>query len=195
MRRLTAVITAAVLISATLAMAGCTAWFESPAKPANAAIAQANTHLKTASTIESQIASGSASLQALPYTRKGARQALTITAALKESLKSERTELLAAKAAMDGIAKLDVVATFKQYAKLESAAIDARVALVDADSRLYDAMDQLYSALTKTKNTVDSQETITAIQQMREEVTALTDTAAQAAQKAADYFTSNKLGG
>jgi Mrp family chromosome partitioning ATPase len=195
MRRLTAVITAAVLVTTTLALAGCTTWFESPAKPANAAIAVANGHLKAAATIESQVASSSASLQTLPYSRKGARKALTITAALKDSLKSERTELLAAKAAMDGIPKLDVSDTFKKYATLESEAIDARVALVDADSRLYDVMDRLYTAQTKTKNNLDAQETVTAIQQMQEEVSALTETASKASQAASDYFTTNKLGG
>jgi hypothetical protein len=195
MRRLTAVLTAAVLVSATLAIAGCTSWFESPAKPANAAIAEANTHLKAAAAIESVVASGSASLQKLPYTLSGAKQALKITASVKQSLKTERTELLSAKAAMDGIAKLDVAATFKQYSKLESAAIDARVALVDAHSRLYDAMDQLYSALVKTKNTVDTQDTITAIQGMQQEVSSLADSALQAARAASDYFTTNKLGG
>lgn len=195
MRRPTAVIAAAVLLSATLAMAGCSSWFESPAKPANAAIAVANTHLEAAVTIESQVASSSASLQTLPYTRAGAKKALTVTASLKDSLKAERTELLAAKAAMDGIPKLDVSATFKKYATLESEAIDARVVLVDAHSRLYDAMDRLYTAQTKTNNTLDAQETIAAIQQMQEEVAALTETASQASQAAADYFTTNKLGG
>jgi hypothetical protein len=195
MRKSTAVAAAACMVLVALATAGCTTWFESPAKPANDAIAVANTHLKQASTLESQVASGGAALQVVPYTKAGAKNALKITAAVTASLTSEREELLAAKAAMDGIAKLDVTATFKQYAKLEAAAIEARIALVDADSRLYAGMDRLYSALTTASNTVDKTDLTTAIQQMQAEVSALTDSASAAAKAASDYFTANKLGG
>ena len=195
MKKTTAAAVAAVLVLTTLALAGCSSWFESPAKPANDAIAVANGHLKKAATIESTVSSSTAALQGVAYTKKGANQAISITGGIKDTLKSERTELEAGKAAMDTISGFDVTATFKQYAKLESAAIDARIALVDANSRLYDAMGRLYSALAKTGNTVDSQETITAIQQMQEEVAALADSAQQAAKAASDFFTSNKLGG
>ena len=195
MRKSTAAMAAAVLVLLALAVSGCSSWFVSPAKPANDAIAIANQHLTKAASIESEVASNSATLQKLPYTRAGAKNALTVTAALKTSLTDERTELTAAKAAMDSIAKLEVSDSFKQYAKLESVAIDARVALVDADSRLYDTMDRLYTALTKTSNTVDMQDTITAVQKMQQEVSALSDTASQASQAASDYFTKNKLGG
>ena len=195
MKKLTAVATAAVLVFATLALAGCTSWFESPAKPANDAIAVANQHLKKASSVESEIASGTAALQNVAYTKTGAKNALRVISGITAALTSERTELLAAKAAMDGIAKLDVTASFKEYAKLESAAIDARIAFVDANSRLYAGMNALYTALVRTGNTVDSQDTITAIQQMQKEVSALADSASQAAKTAADFFTTNKLGG
>ncbi len=195
MKRSTAALAAAVLVTVALALAGCSSWFESPAKPANEAIAVANQHLKAAVAVESQVASAGASLQSLPYTRAGAKDALVITASVKQSLKTERTELEAAKSAMEGIGKLEVAEMFKQYATLEAAAIDARIALVDGYSRLYDAMDRLYSAQVKTKNNVDTQDTIKAIQQMQQEVSALADTASQAAKSASDYFLSNKLGG
>jgi len=195
MKKTTAAALAAVLVLATLSLAGCTSWFESPAKPANDAIAVANGHLKKAAAIESQVASGTTALQAVAYTKKGARQATTIIGSISATLKAERGELTDAKTAMDSIAGFDVAATFKQYAKLESGAIDARIALVDANSRLYDAMGRLYSALSKTGNTVDSQETIKAVQQMQEEVAALADSASQAAKAASDFFSSNKLGG
>jgi hypothetical protein len=195
MRKSLAAVSAVVLITVALTIAGCSSWFESPAKPANDKITVANQHLKLVAAKESEVASGGASLQRLPYTQSGAKQALAITSEVAGALKSARGELLSAKAAMDGIATLEVSSPFKQFAKLESAAIDARVALVDAESRLYDAMDRLYSALSKTSNTVDMQDTITAIQRMQQEVAALADTASQAAQTAADYFTRNKLGG
>ena len=118
MRKATAITAAAALLLVSMTMAGCATWFESPAKPANDAIAIANTHLKAASTIESQVASGGVALQAVPYTKAGAKQAVKITAAVAAALTAERTELLAAKSAMDGIAKLEVSDSFKRYAKL-----------------------------------------------------------------------------
>jgi hypothetical protein len=195
MKRITTISLVAGILAATLVVAGCSSWFESPAKPANDAISVANAKLKGAAALESEVASSAAALQGLPYTKTGAKDAVKIAAAATTALKKERTELLAAKSAMDGIAKLEVEATFKQYAKLESAAIDARIALVDAESRLYDAMGRLYSALAKASSTADMQDTITAIQRMQQEVTALADTAAQAADAASKFFTSNRLGG
>jgi glycyl-tRNA synthetase beta subunit len=195
MKKTTTVTAAAALVFATLLMAGCTSWFESPAKPANDAIAIANTHLKKAAALESEVASASAALQQLPYTTAGAKQAVKITAAATKALTSERKELDAAKAAMDGIAKLEVSEPFKQYARFESAAIDARVVLVDAESRLYNAMDLLYTALSKSSSNVDVQEMATAIEQMRQQVTTFADEAAKAAAAAADFFAANRLGG
>jgi hypothetical protein len=195
MRKSTAAVMAAALVVATLASTGCSSWFESPAKPANDAIAVANTHLQKAAALESEVASAGAALQKLPYTKAGATDAGKITAGVAGVLAKERTELLAAKSAMDGIAKLEVADPFKEYAKLESAAIDARVALVDSNTLLYGAMDRLYSGLAKASSSVNVQETIRAIGQMQQGVTALADTAAQAAKSAADFFTSKRLGG
>jgi hypothetical protein len=192
MKKTTIAMAVAALMFATLAITGCTSWFESPAKPANDAIVVANTHMKKAAGLEAEVSAGGSALQGLPYTTAGAKSAVKITAAATASLKEARIELTAAKKAMDGIATLEVAAQFKQYAKLESAAIDARIALVDAESRLYDAMDRLYSALAKASSTTDVQETITAIQQMQEEVAALAETASAASQAAADYFTANR---
>jgi len=186
---------AAALVTVMLAASGCSSWLESPAKPANDAIAVANTHLKNAATIEDEVSAKGATLQALPYTAAGAKEAVTIIKDVKGSLDTERTELLAAKAAMDGIAKLEVDEPFKQYAKLEATAIDARIALVDGQSRLYDVMNRMYTALSKSSTNADVQEMITAIQAMQEEVAALAETASQAAAEAADFFTTNKLGG
>jgi len=191
----TAAVLAAASMAAVLVLSGCSTWLESPAKPANDAIAVANTHLKAAATIEDEVSAEGATLQALPYTADGAKEAVTVVKGIKTSLETERTELLAAKAAMDGIAKLEVDEPFKQYAKLEAVAIDARIALVDSQSRLYDLMGRMYSALAKSSDSADVQEMITAIQGMQEEVAALAETASQAASEAADFFTTNKLGG
>jgi hypothetical protein len=196
MRKSTAALAAASLVViTTLALAGCTSWFESPGKPANDAIGVANGHLQTAASIDATVSANAASLQTVPYTKAGAKSALQLTAAIATELASERKELIAAKAAMDGIAGLEVEAPLKQYAALESSSIDARVALADGEARLYAALDRLFSSLSGALKGVDNQEMITAIQAMQQEVTALGESASTAAKAASDYFTTNRLGG
>jgi len=196
MRRSTAAMAAASLIVITaLALAGCTSWFESPGKPANDAIGVANGHLQTAASIDATVSANAASLQGVPYTAAGAKDALKLTAAIATELASERKELIAAKAAMDGIATLEVEAALKEYAALESTSIDARIALADGEARLYAGFDRLFSSLSGALKGVDNQEMITAIQAMQREVTALGESAGTAAKTASDYFTTNRLGG
>jgi hypothetical protein len=194
MKKSQALAVVAVLIGALLALTGCAKWFEDPAKPANAAIAVANAHLKKAAALSSQIASDAVVLDSLPASTHGAAKGLNATAALKVLLASEKTELIAAKTAMDGIAKLEVAAEFKQYAKLESTAISTRVTMTDTNTRLYDALDRFYTAL-KSKATVDPQQILTVIDQIKQEMAALTEQAVTESKAASDYFTSKKLGG
>jgi hypothetical protein len=195
MRKSTAAAAAASLIIAMAMLTGCTTWFQAPSAPAAGAIATANEHLKKAASLEQTVTADAASLQNVPYTKAGAKSALKLTGAITKTLKSERAELVAAKAAMDGIAKLEVEEALKQYAQLESASIDARIALADAEARLYDAFDRLYGALAGSGPAVDNQEISTAIQLMQQEVTALGETAAAAAKTATDFYNANKLGG
>jgi hypothetical protein len=196
MRRSTAALAAASLIVITaFALAGCTSWFESPGKPANDAITVANGHLQTAASIDATVSANAVSLQGVPYTKAGAKDALKLTAAIATELASERKELIAAKAAMDGIATLEVDTALKQYAALESASIDARIALADGEARLYTGFDRLFSSLSGALKGVDNQEMIVAIQAMQKEVTALGESAGTAAKTASDYFTTNRLGG
>lgn len=195
MRKSTAAAAAASLIIAAAVLSGCTSWFQAPAAPANGAITTANEHLKKAASLEQTVTAAAAFLQNVPYTKAGAKNALKLTGAITKTLKSERGELVAAKAAIDGIAKLEVDEALKQYAQLESASIDARIALADAEARLYNAFDRLYTSLSGAGPAVDNQEISTAIQLMQQEVTALGETAAAAAKAASDFFTANKLGG
>ena len=196
MRKSTAALAAASLIVITaLALAGCTSWFESPGKPANDAIEVANGHLQTAASIDATVSASAASLQTVPYTKTGAKDALKLTASIATALAGERKELTAAKAAMDGIADLEVDAALKEYAALESTSIDARIALADGEARLYAALDRLFNSLSGALKGVDDQEMITAIQAMQQEVTALGESASAAAKTASDYFATNRLGG
>jgi len=195
MGKLAAVALATLLLMSSLALSGCAKWFENPAKPANDAIAVANSHLKKAATIESQVASDAVALEDVAYTRTGARAALKVTESLRESLTEQKTELEAGKKAMDGIAKLEVADELKQYAKLESAAIDTRIIIVDTQARLYTALARLYNGVVKTGGKTDPQDLLVAIDQIRQEIAGLTEQAAAQTQEAADYFTANSLGG
>jgi hypothetical protein len=195
MRKIQAFVLAALLAAASLSLAGCAQWFENPAKPANAAISAANAHLKQAAALESRIQTAATSLESIPYSKHGAAAALKTTAQLKTMLANEKTELQAAKTAMDGIAKMDVAEGFKQYATLESAAIATRITLADTNARLYDAMDRLYAALKSGTLKIDPQQVIAVVNQIKKESGTLTDQARQQSQSAVDYFTKNKLGG
>jgi hypothetical protein len=195
MRKSTAAVAVASLLIGALALSGCTSWFESPNKPANAAIGVANGLLEKAASLDEQVKSDASSLQDVPFTKAGAKDALALTASIQTHLASERADLVAAKAAMDGIANLEVDKVLKRYAKLESSAIDARIVLADSEARLYTGFDHLYAALSESASKIDTQDTLTAIQEMQQEVTSFGESAANAAKAASDFFTTNKLGG
>jgi hypothetical protein len=196
MRKMAASLIVALLVASSLALAGCSQWFENPAKPANDAIAVANTHLMKAVSLETTIDTGAAELDTLPYTKAGASQGLQLTAALSTTLASEKSELEAAKAAMDTIADLDVGPEFKQYANLESTAIETRITLTDTSARLYEALDKLYGGLKAKKGaSVDPRQIMIVIGEIKTEIGTLTDQAVQQTKAASDYFTANKLGG
>lgn len=195
MRRIPAVAIATLMMLTALSLSGCSQWFENPAKPANDAIAVANAHLRKAAASEPEVAAAAATLESVAYTRKGAKEALKTTAGIKTALAAQKTELIAGKSAMDGIAKLEVADELKQYAKLEATAIDTRITIVDTETRLYDALDKLYNTIIKRGAKTDPQELTAAIAQIRQEITSLTEQAAAQTKAATDYFTKNKLGG
>lgn len=196
MRKTPAALLAALSIAGMLVLAGCASWLESPNKPANDAIALANTHLKKATTAGAAVTEGAGSLDAIPYTKAGAASALDVTAKIKADLATQKDELVAAKAAMDSIAAMEVAAELKQYAKLESAALATRVKAVDLGAKLYTEMDKLYAALSKgTTTSVDTQKILEGVDTIKRDVTAVSELAAQQSQAATDYFTAQKLGG
>jgi len=196
MRKTPAALLAALSIAGMLVLAGCASWLESPNKPANDAIALANTHLKKATTAGAAVTEGASALDAIPYTKAGAASALDVTAKIKADLATQKDELTAAKAAMDSIAAMEVSAELKQYAKLESAALATRVKAVDLGAKLYTEMDKLYAALSKgTTTSVDTQKILEGVDTIKRDVTAVSELAAQQSQAATDYFTAQKLGG
>jgi len=184
----------ALLLAAVLTLAGCSQWLESPAKPANDAIAVANGHLEKAASLEEQVQTKVADLESLPATKDGASQGLEITKGLRDTIASEKTELASAKDAMDGVAKLEVADDYKKYAELESKTIDTRITMTDTTLRLFDAMDVLYNSLQKGGTKVEPQQIQAVIAQVKQELTDLSTQASDEAQAAADYFTSKGLG-
>jgi len=196
MRKTPAALLAVLSIAGMLVLAGCASWLESPNKPANDAIAVANTHLKKATTAGASVTEGAGSLDGIPYTKAGAASALDVTAKIKADLTTQKGELVAAKAAMDSIAAMEVSAELKQYAKLESAALETRVKSVDLGAKLYTEMDKFYAALAKGKTTaVDTQKILDGVETIKRDITAVSELAAQQSQAATDYFTAQKLGG
>jgi len=196
MRRIPAAALTALLIASPLALGGCSSWLESPNKPANDAIAVANTHLKKAMAAGESVTAAAPALDAIAYTKAGGASALKITVKMEADLATEKNELNAAKAAMDSIAGMEVAPELKEYAKLESTALETRVKVVDLGTKLYTQMDEFYVALQKgNTTTVDAQKILDGVDTMKRDVTALSDLAAQQSQAASDYFTAQKLGG
>ena len=196
MRRTPAAAAATLLIACALALAGCSTWFDSPAKPANDAIAAANGHMKKAVTAGTAVSEAATRLESVPYTAAGAKDALELTTQIRADLTKQKSELEAAKAAMDSIAKLEVSAELKSYAELEATAVETRARLVDLGTDLYTEMDKLYSALSKGKASVpDTQKILDRIETIKRDITAVSELAAQQAKAASDYFTAQKLGG
>jgi hypothetical protein len=196
MRKSPAAALAVLLIVTSLAIAGCSSWLESPNKPANDAIAVANGHLKKAATVGAAVTESALSLDSIPYAKNGAASALALTAKLKTDLATQKAELEAAKAAMDSLAAMEVSEELKQYAKLESAALAARVKAVDLGTQLYGEMDKFYTALAKGKTTaVDTQRILDGVETIKRDITAVSELAAQQSKAASDYFTAQELGG
>ncbi len=195
MRRTPAAALTAFLIVALLALTGCSTWFESPAKPANEAISAANTHLQKATAAGSAVTSSAAELGSVPYTMAGFASAIQLTTQIEKDLVTEKTELGAAKAAIDSITSMEVSPELKTYASLESTAIATRIKVVDLNADLYSQMNLLFTARSKSAKAVEYQQVLARIDEIKANLATVSQFAGQQAQAASDYFTSKKLGG
>lgn len=192
-------LTAALVVClafAALSLTGCSAWFGGPVKDANAAIADANNHLKAFAASDATVQKLANDLSATDLTTAGAQAALGITQQLTTELTKQRSELTQAKSAIVSVKALDVKDEFKKYADLEAKAIDTRITIVDEGTKLYGQMTQMYTAIRDKKtNNAQTQKITTAIDTIMNNIAALTEQAKTESQAAADYFTAQKLGG
>lgn len=195
MKKSGALALAAVMILSALAVSGC-GLLKNPMDDANAAVKLANDNLAKASSQSEGIQALAQQLNNVDATPEGAAKALGITAQLRAALEAQKKSLEAAKKALAAVGALEVKPEFKEYAKLESAAIDARVAIVDANLKLYVEMDKMYTAIRdkKTSNT-KTQEILGAIDTITNDITGLTAEAQVRADAASKFFEDKKLGG
>ena len=195
MRKSRTPLIAVLLLVTSLALAGCSGWMASPTAQANDAIEKANGALEKAASYQEDVRTKVSSLDELPATAAGAGQGLSITSELRETIAQEKTQLESAKLSMDGIAKIEVGDEYKQYAKLESSAIDTRITMTDTTLRLFDAMDVLYTSVKSGNSDVDPEQIQAVIAQVKHELSELGKQAEDEGQAARDFFDSIDLGG
>jgi hypothetical protein len=196
MKKIVTAALVALLALTVLGAAGCSKWFDDPVAKANAAIDDANAHLKTFAASDTQVQKLANDLSSADLTPAGATTALGITQQLTTELAKQKTELEAAKAAILKVKALDVKAEFKKYADLEAKAIDTRITIVAEGTNLYAQMTQMYTAIRDKKtNNVQTQKITNEIDNIMNHVAALTEQAKTESQAASDYFDKQNLGG
>jgi hypothetical protein len=190
---------AALLAVSALAVTGCTqieGILHNPVDDANAAIVSANANLSKVGASGVAVESLDQSMSILPPTPEGAKAALEIILKLRDELAVQKKELQAAKKSLASIKALSVKSEFKQYAQLEIASIDTRLAVVDESSKLYDQWDAMYSAFRDKKLTNSlSKKISTEIDTISSNIALLSEKATTESAKAADYFEAQALGG
>jgi hypothetical protein len=144
MTLLAAVVTLAVLSS------GCTL-LKNPVDDANVAIAEANVHFKAYEASNDKFAKLNTDLGSIEITPGTAPSALEISAQMTAELTLQKTELEAGIKAMEKVKTFDVDATFKKYADLEIAAVQAKIAVVDEMVKLQAEKDRMYTAFRDDK--------------------------------------------
>jgi hypothetical protein len=186
------IITAAVALAlavTVLGTAGC-GLFGSALEDANNAIEAGNVHLRKYQASEDRVQKLATDLNSLnAVTPEDATKALGIVAELKKELALERSELTSAATEIAKVKTFDVDDTFKKYADLEIAAINAQIAVVNEGEKLYIEMERHYAAIRDKKSTTAlANEILSKIDSITVSITTLSDTAAKAKTAADTYF-------
>lgn len=189
MRKTVAAALALALALVALAMSGC-GLFGSPLDDANAAIEAANVHLRKYQESEDRVQKLATDLNTMnAVTAEEATGALVLVADLKKELSLERTALQAASKEIAKVKTFKVDDTFKKYADLEIAAINAQIAVVDEGEKLYNEMERHYVSIRDGKSTTTlANEILTNIDTISANITKLSETAAKAKDAADKYF-------
>jgi hypothetical protein len=188
MRRTIVVALVATLALAVPILGGCSL-FSNPTSDANAAIAEANVHLKLYQESDKKVQTIASDLNKLDVSPEGATKALALTAQIKSELELQKAELQEGSTAIAKVKTFKVDDTYKKYADLEVVAIDAQIAVIDEGTKLYAEMDKLYVAIRDKKATAALTSEITAsIDALYAKITELSTAAAKAKDEANAYF-------
>lgn len=143
---------ALALAVALVALPGCTL-LANPLDDANAAIEAGNVHLRAYDASEDKVQKYATDLNSLNATTAAdAAQALDYVGQLKSELANEKKSLQSAADEIGKVMTFDVDASFKKYAELEVAALQAQIAVVDAGEKYYTEMERHYTALKDGKS-------------------------------------------
>jgi hypothetical protein len=186
MRRIVCLVALVALAAAGFALAGCTL-LGSPIDDTNAAIDAANVHFRAYGVSVDKVAKFATDLNSISATAPAeAGKAIDLAAQILKEYEVQRTELNAGSTEMAKVKTFDVDASYKKYADMEIAFIDAQIAVVDEGVKLYTELQRYYAAVkddTLTKQL--SGEILTKIDSSSQSLGELTK-AASAARDAAD---------
>lgn len=191
MKRIVTATLVVLLATVAVAASGCTL-FANPTADANTAIAAANTHLNKAAASATAAQKLENDLSASDLTPAGATAALGIVTQLNAEREKQQAELEAAKKAIVSIKALDVKDEYKKYADLEAKGIATRISIVTEGQNLYSQMQQMYEAIRDKKtNNLQTQKITTQIDQIMNNIAALTEQAKTDSDAASAYYDKN----
>lgn len=184
MRRPVVYALAALLALSVAGATGCD-MLEDPTKDANAAIAEANLHFKNYQASNAKVKELAEELSE----QDGPEKALEAIGALKNELEIQKHELQEAAKDISKIKKLEVDDSFKRYADLEIAAIEAEIAVIEEGAKLYDETERMEIAIRDKKATTSlTSEIRDNIDSSSLEISALETAATEAWDAAATFF-------
>jgi hypothetical protein len=186
MRRIVRLAALVALAAAAFALGGCTL-FGSPIDDANGAIDAANIHFRAYGVSVDKVAKYATDLNSISATAPAeAGKALDLSAQILKEYEVQRTELTAGSKEMAKVKTFEVDASYKKYADMEIAFIDAQIAVVDEGVKLYTELGRYYTAVKDDKLTKQlSGEILTKIDTASQKLGELTK-AANVARDAAD---------
>jgi hypothetical protein len=185
-RAMTSALLVALLVIAS-GLGACTL-VNTGVNDANKLIDDANGHLTKQQAAGQKMGTLVNELGALGSTPQDAVKGLEITAKIRAELTTQSGELKAASGEIAKIKALDVDDAFKKYADLKVAAVVAQQASVDKGLAMFAEWDRLLTAIRDGKATNKLSDEIAAnVKTLSDEVVALSEASARAAEVADTY--------